>query len=292
MSMLSRLFRTGGPRRGNFKALGAGGFHRVAYVEWGRRANPRVLVCVHGLTRNARDFDRLAAALAGEWRVVCPDVVGRGDSDWLGDSSGYGYPQYCADMAALVAHLGVAEVDWLGTSMGGLIGMMLAARPGTPIRRLVLNDVGPFVPRAALERLRDYVGDDPRFGSMAEVEGYFRRVLAPFGPLSDEDWRHVARHGASLADGAYRLRYDPAIGVPLKVPVIRDVDLWALWDQVACPTLVLRGERSDLLLPETAREMKARGPRAELVEVPGAGHAPALMAGEQIAAVRDWLRGR
>ena len=231
-------------------------------------------------------------ALPRRWparRVACPDIVGRGRSDWLGDAAGYGYPQYCADMAALVARLEVEAVDWVGTSMGGLIGLMLAAMPRSPIRRLVLNDVGPFVPRAALVRLAGYVGKDPVFADLAGLEAYLRQVHAPFGPLDDDDWHHLARHGHRRDPaGRLRLAYDPAIGRAF-AGELGDVDLWSLWDRVACPVMVLRGGRSDLLLRETAEAMTQRGPRARLVEFPEAGHAPALMAAHQIAVVKDWL---
>lgn len=272
--------------------LGARGFHRICYAEWGSSEAPRTVVCVHGLTRNGRDFDRLAADLSQNWRVVCPDVVGRGRSDWLADPAGYGYPQYCADMVTLIARLDVPSVDWIGTSMGGLIGMMLAAQPRSPIRRLVLNDVGPVVPKAALERIASYVGRDPRFASLGELEAYLRKVHAPFGDLSDADWRHLALRGyRRLEGGQFGLAYDPAIGDAFKTGTIEDVVLWPIWDAITCPVLVLRGASSDLLLPETAAEMARRGPKATVVEIAGAGHAPALMSPDQIAIVRDWLAG-
>ena len=251
----------------------------------------RTAVCVHGLTRNGRDFDWLARALVGAgYRVACPDVVGRGKSAWLTDPAGYGYPLYLADSAILLAHLGAKSVDWIGTSMGGLMGMMLAAQPGSPIRRLVVNDVGPFIPAAALERIGDYVGGDPHFPDMAAAEAYFRKVAAPFGDLSDAQWRHMAEHSVvPAAVGGYRLAYDPAIGAPFQDSDIGDVALWELWDLIDCPVLVLRGAESDLLLPETAAEMSRRGPKARVVEIPGCGHAPALMADDQIATLLDWL---
>lgn len=265
------------------------GFHHMRFVEWQAMGAERTVLCVHGLTRNGRDFDRLAQVLARRSRVVCPDVVGRGKSDWLAQSASYTYPQYLADMTALIARLGVSEVDWIGTSMGGLIGMMLAAQPNTPLRRLVLNDVGPFIPRAAVERIGSYVGRDPRFATLHEVETYLRQVLAPFGPLSDADWSHLAEHGhRRYPDGTLGLAYDPAIGDPFRQPA-SDVVLWPLWDAIKIPVLLLRGAQSDLLLPETAREMTVRGPRTRLVEFPGIGHAPALMAADQIATVVDWL---
>ncbi len=273
-------------RTGGVRTLGPHGFHWIAHTDWG--AGP-VVMCVHGLTRNGRDFDRLAEAIGRKRRVVCPDVVGRGRSDWLAHAEDYGYPLYLSDMVALIARCGAAQLDWIGTSMGGLIGMMLAAQPGTPIRRLVLNDVGPLVPAAALRRIATYVGQDPRFASLAELEAYLRSVHAPFGPLDDADWAHLAAHGhRRLEDGSFGLAYDPAIGRAV-AGALFDVDLWPVWDKVTCPVLVLRGAESDLLLPATAREMTRRGPRATLVEFPGIGHAPALTSADQIAAIRDWL---
>ncbi len=274
------------------------GFHRMAYVVWssgdasgtaGGDAVP--LICVHGLTRTGRDFDSLASAVSAAGQtVVCPDVVGRGRSAWLTDAAGYGVPQYAADMATLIARLDVPAVDWLGTSMGGLIGMALAAQPATPIRRLILNDVGPFVPRASLERIATYVGTDPRFDSMEALEAHLREVHAPFGPLTDAQWRHLAVHSARQEpDGQLALAYDPGIAKPFKGQAIEDVDLWPLWEAIRCPVLVIRGAESDLLQPETAEGMRERGPRAQVHEVAGCGHAPPLMADDQIRIVQDWL---
>lgn len=276
-------------RQRHFLGLSPAGFHRVAYTEWGDPAAARVIVCCHGLTRNGRDFDVLAGVLAHGARVVCPDIVGRGQSEWLRDPAHYGYPQYCADMAALIARLDADRVDWVGTSMGGLIGLTLAAQAGSPISRLVINDVGPFVPKAALLRIADYVGLDNRFSTLAALEGHLRKVLAPFGPLTDAQWCHLVEHGhRHRGDGTYGLAYDPAIALNVK-GAVQDWDLWPLWDRVSCPTLVLRGADSDLLLPSTAEEMTRRGPRARLVTWPGMGHAPALMAPEQTSLVAEWL---
>lgn len=270
--------------------LGPHGFHRVAYTEWEGPPGAPAVVCAHGLTRNGRDFDFLAQALAGRFRVVCPDLPGRGSSDWLAHAGEYGYPLYLADLGALVARLDVPEVLWVGTSMGGLLGMMLAAQPGTPVRRLVLNDVGPWIPKAAVERIAAYAGADPRFADLSGVEAYLREVHRPFGPLSDAHWRHLASHGGRrLPDGTFRLAYDPAIGAALRAGPAQDVDLWPVWDAVRCPVLVLRGAESDLLLPETLAEMRRRGPPVEAMEFPGVGHAPALAAADQIEAVRSWL---
>jgi len=271
--------------------LSAAGFHRIAYTDWGDPAAERVVVCAHGLTRNGRDFDRLAEALVeAGCRVVCPDVVGRGRSDWIANPDLYGYPQYLADMTALIARLGAAEVLWVGTSMGGLIGMLLAAQPRTPIRRLVMNDIGPFVPKAALERIGDYVGGDPVFEDAAAVEAYLRFLYPGFGVLPDACWHDMAEHGARLrADGRLGLAYDPGIANAFKGKPIQDVELWPLWAKVDCPVLVLRGADSDLLLPATAATMAESGAKARVVEIPRTAHAPSLMVEEQIALVRDFL---
>jgi pimeloyl-ACP methyl ester carboxylesterase len=268
------------------------GSHRIHYTEWGPPGAARVVVCVHGLTRNGRDFDTLARALQSECRVVCPDVAGRGSSDWLPAREDYTYPQYCADMTALLARVtgGAQSLYWVGTSMGGIIGMMLAARPGTPIRKLVLNDVGALIPKAALERIASYVTRDPRFGSLGEVEAALRITLAPFGALTDAQWLHLAETSAKQhEDGSWRMRHDPAIGAPFREGPLADVELWPIWDAIACPTLLLRGAQSDLLPEETAQAMTRRGPGATLVEFKGVGHAPALMADDQVKVVRDFL---
>lgn len=274
-----------------YLGLGPKGFHRLAYGEWGLPGNPRVCLCVHGLTRNGRDFDELAGAIESHWRVICPDVVGRGASDRLPDPAGYGYPQYLNDATALIARSGVARVDFVGTSMGGLIGMMLAAQANSPIRRLVINDIGPFIPKAGLERIAGYIGKDPRFADMAEAEAAFRRTATTFGLQTADEWRRfVERSVRPLDGGAYELAYDPAIAQGFN-QAIKDIDLWKVWDKIQCPVLVLRGAESDLLLKETADEMTRRGPRASLIEFPGCGHAPALMKADQIDPVREWLMG-
>lgn len=275
-----------------FLGLGPGGFHRVAYRDHGVAGDPVPVVCVHGLTRTGRDFDRLAAAMAPARRMVCPDIVGRGDSDWLADPAGYTYPQYLADMNALLARVGAGQVDWVGTSMGGLIGLQLAAAPGTPIRRLVLNDVGPFIRKAALERIAGYVGTDPRFADPAEAEAYLRRIHAGFALADDAAWQDLTRHSIRPAEGGgWRLAYDPGIAAAFRAGPLADVDLWALWDRVQAPVLVLRGARSDLLTAETAAEMSRRGPRARVVEIAEAGHAPGLTTQAEIGIVADFLAG-
>ncbi len=276
-----------------YKGLSQSGFHTVAYTEWGDPGNPRVLICVHGLTRNGRDFDTLAVAMADRYRVLCPDVVGRGRSGWLADPSRYGYPQYLADVTALVARSGADTVDWVGTSMGGLIGMMLAAQPGTPVARLVMNDVGPFIPKAALERIAEYAGNDPRFPDRDALDAYLREIYAPFGPFTDGQWRGLVDSTVRVTpEGDIALAYDPGIAAPLRSEPPKDVDLWAVWDAVACPVLLLRGESSDVLRREDAEAMTRRGPRARLHELPGLGHAPSLMSDDQIGLVREFLLSR
>jgi pimeloyl-ACP methyl ester carboxylesterase len=280
MSMISR----------SLACLGPHGFHRMAYHEWAGPPGAPTIVCVHGLTRNGRDFDHLAQALRHRFRIVCPDVVGRGSSDFLPVAADYTYPQYLSDMTALIARLDVEEVLWVGTSMGGLMGMMLAAQKGTPIRRLVINDIGPLIAREGLERIASYAGKDPVFADQAALEAYIRQTAASFGPLSDAQWQHLAEHsGRRRPNGTLARAYDPGIAAAFAA-VTADIDLWALWDQVTCPTLVLRGAESDILRPQDAAAMTQRGPKARLVEFAGIGHAPALMAPDQIAVVEAFLR--
>ncbi len=287
------------PRLHHVQCLDARGLHRMAYREWGDAANPHVVVCVHGLTRQGRDFDVLARALAGEYRVVCTDVVGRGHSDRLADPMGYGVPTYVADMVTLLARLDASTVDWVGTSMGGLIGMSLASLPGgggNPVRRLVLNDVGPRIEPAALARIGSYVGVPMRFASLDEAAERLRTIAAGFGPHTREQW--LALTAPQLrpdGEGGYVLHYDPAIAVPLRaatpeMAAAGEAALWAAYDRITARTLLLRGAESDLLSHATAQAMTQRGPRATLVEFAGVGHAPTLVAPDQVAVVRDFLR--
>ncbi len=276
-------------RSSSLPILGLHGFQRLAYTESGEANNPDVLVCAHGLTRNAHDFDLLAQALAPRRRVACVDMPGRGRSDWLPLKADYNYQLYNAAAAALIARLGVERLDWLGTSMGGLIGLVLAAQPNTPIRRLILNDVGPFVPKDALIRIGQYVSLDPRFTSLEEAEAYLRKVQFGFGAMPDSAWRDMAVNCTRAVEGGFAMHYDPGIGEVFTQGEILDVNLWPLWGMVRCPVLVLRGVDSDLLLPETARMMAETGPRAHVVEIPGCGHAPSLMTEAQIAIVAEWL---
>lgn len=272
--------------------------HHIAYTDWGDPQNPHVVVCVHGLTRNCRDFDYLARALQTDCRVICVDVVGRGQSDWLEHGHDYDYyPLYLADAVSLVTHIqaqydtGIA-LDWVGISMGGLIGMVLAIQPNlpAPINKLVMSDIGPLIPATALKRIADYVGKDPRFDNFEAFKEYMKAISISFGPLTEDQWEHMAIHSArEYADGTYGFRYDPRISISFKEHEIKDIYLWQQWDQLNVPTLVLRGTESDVLTAETAMQMQLRGAKAKIVELPGVGHAPMMMDEKQIKIVKDFI---
>jgi pimeloyl-ACP methyl ester carboxylesterase len=281
-----------GSRARHVDCLAGGRLHRLAYREWGDPANPRVVVCVHALTRNSRDFGPLARALAPRWRVVAPDMPGRGASERLADPMLYQVPTYVADAVTLLARLDVEEVAWVGVSLGALMGMAIGAMDRTPIRRMVVSDAGPVLARPALERIAGYVGVATSFPTHDAAFAAVRAISEPFGPHSDAEWKFLVDNVlVRREDGTWTLHYDPAIAIPfregLKLP--GDVDLWSLWDAIRAPTLVLRGERSDLLAVDTARAMTERGPKAELVTLPGVGHAPTLVPVEQIELVREFL---
>lgn len=288
------------PRLNFVNCLDATGLHRMAYWEWaGPSVDAPVLVCVHGLSRQGRDFDALARALCGRYRVICPDVVGRGRSDWLRQPAGYQVPSYVMDMVTLLARLDVEQVDWVGTSMGGLIGLGVAAlaRPegvASPIRRLVLNDVGPAIRYEALMRIGSYLGKAPRFASLAQGAAYLRSISEGFGPHSDAEWLALSAPLFRQDGEDWVLVYDPAIALPFaavtpELAAAGEAALWAAYDTLRCPTLLIRGADSDLLSAETAQAMTQRGPHARLVELPGIGHAPTLVHEDQIAIVRDFL---
>lgn len=272
----------------------AGKFHQLALEEWGDPAAPPVL-CVHGLTRNGRDFDALARVLAETHRVICPDLPGRGNSDWLDDPMLYQAQHYAVVLGHLLSWIG-RDVAWVGTSLGGICGMILAATDGTPITRLVLNDVGPFIPADALRRIRDYMvasADSPmmsRFPDIEMIERHLRLVHAPFGPMSDAQWAEMAHNSArTLPDGRLAMHYDPRIAEPLRGHDPVDVDMWAFWDRIRVPRMVIRGATSDILLPDTVQRMEASGALA--YEVPETGHAPPLVDPLQIEAIRSFLSG-
>jgi len=288
------------PRLHHVQCLTTSGLHRMAYWEWGERDNPRVVVCVHGLSRQGRDFDTLAQDLASDCRVICPDVVGRGRSDWLADPMGYGIPTYVSDMVTLVARLGVLQVDWVGTSMGGLIGLALAALPQTPVRRLVLNDVGPVVEPAFVQRLSTYLGLPAHWVTVEEAADALQLISAGFGPHSREQWLALTRPqlvpDTHNGVAGFKPHYDPAIAVPVRamtpeIAAAGQAMLWHLYDRIACPTLLLRGAESDLLSPATTQAMATRGPNPIVHEFAGVGHAPTLVQADQRAVVRRFLLG-
>lgn len=278
------------PRTLRLRSMSPHGFHDVVYYEWGDAANLRVAICVHGVGRNGRDFDVIAEALAPTHRVLAVDMPGRGDSDWLADPNDYVFPTYLTTLTALLARSGAEAVDWIGTSMGGLLGMVVAAQPKSPIRRLVINDVGPEIEPAALARIGSYFGKDPTFASFAEIEAYLREISAPFGALSDRQWEFITRTNVrQRSDGRWGIVYDPGIAVPFRNSPAPP-DLWPIWDAIACPTLVLRGAESDLLSRQVAVRMSERGPKPRIVEIAGVGHAPMLLDPVQYAPVVDFLR--
>jgi pimeloyl-ACP methyl ester carboxylesterase len=262
----------------------------LSYLDWGDPAAARTVVCVHGLTRNARDFDVLAEALAARGRrVLAVDVAGRGGSGWLADPGQYAVPVYAAQLARFLDLLGLSGVDWVGTSMGGLIGITLAAGERPPMARLMLNDIGPLVAQGAMEQIRGYLGLDLRFKDLAELEAHLRLIHAGFGRLTDAQWAALALHSSREAPEGLRLHYDPAIREPFLAAAAKHIDLWELWDHIHCPTFVLRGAESGLLTAATLEQMLRRGPPVEAVTLEGIGHAPALMSAEQIAIVERWL---
>ena len=286
------------PRLEHVQCLDTQGLHRMAYWEWGEPDNDRVLVCVHGLSRQGRDFDALAQALCEDYRVVCPDVVGRGRSDWLADPMGYQVPAYVADMVTLLARLKARELDWVGTSMGGLIGLGLASLPGSPVRRLVLNDVGPTIQAEALARIGTYLGQPQRFATLDEAADYLQSISQGFGRHTREQWLALSRPMVKPVNDAQgeglTLHYDPAIALPFRaitpeMAAAGQAMLWQRYDALTAPTLLLRGAESDLLTHETALAMTQRGPRAILKEIADVGHAPMLNVPDQIALVREFL---
>ena len=281
------------------QCLGTAGLHKMAYWQWdhaGGDANAPTLVCVHGLSRQGLDFNALAQAMSQRYRVVSVDIVGRGHSDWLVNPAGYQIPAYVADMVTLLARLDVSQVDWVGTSMGGLIGMGLASLPGNPIRRLVLNDVGPAIRYEAIQRIGSYLGVPIQFDSIAQGSEYLRGISASFGPHSADEWAALSAPMFRPEGDRFRLHYDPKIALPFKsvtaeIAAAGEAAMWKAYDAISCPTLLLRGAESDLLTPETAQAMTQRGPRAQLREIAGVGHAPTLVHADQITLVREFLAG-
>ena len=278
------------------QCISPAGLHHMAYKQWGAADNPEVVLCIHGVTRVSDDFDALAAELARDFRVVCPDVVGRGRSGRLANPMLYSQPQYVADMVTLIARLDVPRVRLVGTSMGGLIGMLLASLPGNPVSRMVINDVGPAIEASALQRIAAYLGQAARFASQEEGIAYVRQLSATFGPHTEAQWRKLGSDALRQEEnGDWVRNYDPAIAEPVRVMTPESAQqaqaaLWRAWEAITCPVLLLRGQQSDLLSADTARRMGETGPRARLVEFPGVGHAPTLVHANQIEVVAAFLR--
>jgi pimeloyl-ACP methyl ester carboxylesterase len=288
------------PKIKSVQCLSLAGLHRMSYKEWGDENNPKVLVCVHGVTRVGDDFDNMARALANDYRVICPDIVGRGRSDWLRNPQLYVIPQYVSDMVTLLARVLPDEhqqVDWFGTSMGGLIGMGMASLPGNPIRKLVLNDIGPTLATQAMQRIGDYIGQDLRFDSFEAGAKFVRDVSLSFGEHTEEEWHKLAVDVLRQdKDGKWVRHYDMGLALPFRsaTPEKAEADqamLWAAYDAITCPTLLVRGADSDLLSPETAKQMTELGPKAQLVELPKVGHAPTFIHDDQIQIARQFLLG-
>ena len=286
------------PRLNHVQCLTARGLHRMAYWEWGDAANPRVLVCVHGLSRQGRDFDTLARSLCTDYRVVCPDVVGRGQSDALADPMAYQVSTYVADMVTLIARLNAATLHWVGTSMGGLIGMVLAGLPNSPIQRLVLNEIGPTIQPEAVARIGTYLGVPQHWATLDEAADALLAISQGFGPHTRAQWLALTRPMLKpdvKPDGAgFKLHYDMNIAQPIRAMTPQDAAtgeavLWHSYDHITCPTLLLRGADSDLLTAATAQAMTQRGPKARGVEFAGVGHAPTLVAADQVNTVREFL---
>ena len=267
-----------GPKEGTVLSINKKGFHRIYYQDWGHEESTETIFCVHGLTRNSRDFDKIAGVLAKNRRVICPDTAGRGKSDWL--------PNF--DLALLAASIKCERFDLIGTSLGGLMGMVLASMKHTPVRRLIINDIAPEVSHEASKRLGQYLHADPHFKSRAEAEVYFREKYAPFGPMTDEDWRHLAETSTREIEGGFRLAYDPAIANSYH-RYRSFFDLWKYWSRITCPVLILRGTQSDFLTEALLGKMRDLLPHSELIEFEGVGHTPTLNAPEQIDPVLDWL---
>lgn len=295
-------------KKNSFLAVSEEGFHHVAYTEWGS-FDPELptIICVHGYTRNSRDFDELANYLSSKGRhIFCPDIVGRGDSSWFKNSHHYNFTQYVSDMTTLISRTNAHQIDWIGTSMGGIIGMMLAAMPNSPIKRLVLNDIGPQIPIHGLRRLAKYAGKDPDFKSMEEAKQHFKTNYADFGIENEHQWDiFTANSIEQRAPNLYVSKIDPAIKNPKSTlqiiseffhhphraleGILYDIDLWSIWQQIKCPVLVIHGIRSDLLTSEIIKRMKRTHELTEVYEIKNAGHAPALLNASDHKRIEEWI---
>lgn len=279
------------PKDGKVRCISRHGFHNVVYRDWGDPSSESRTICVHGLTRNAHDFDALAERLSQHGRVICADLAGRGQSDWLNDPADYNLLQYNMDMTTVLANFGHGDVDWIGTSLGGLIGMSLAGMENSPIRRLVLNDIGPEIPYLALRRITSYAGHQRVFASLDEVEAHLRETLKPFGPMTDDDWSAMARTSSFETEDGYHTHHDPDIMQNFqRYFMFMHFNLWKFWDKITCPVLILRGKESDFLTHSLLERMVKRLPHAEFIEFEGVGHTPTLNVSGQINPVVNWLQ--
>lgn len=282
------------PRLRNVQWLSPHGLHKLAYREWGEPDNPHVLLCVHGLTRSSADFEAIAQELGKKVRVVAPDMPGRGGSDWLPEPTLYAVPMYVNACVTLVARLNASTLDWFGTSMGGLIGMGYACLPNNPIRKLILNDVGPSLDFKALQRIGEYVGKPVEFQTLDEARAYIRAISQPFGPHTEAQWQALADSVLIQKNQYWTTHYDPAIGQAFQnlsesTTKLQEAALWGAYDSIKAHTLVIRGEHSDLLSHNIVEDMRQRGPKPCVIEVAGVGHAPTFMQSEQIRIVHDFL---
>lgn len=290
-----------------FLGLSEEGFHKVAYLEWGSKGVLPPILCVHGLTRNAKDFDALAAYLQSNRHLFIPDIVGRGDSDWLKNPLHYTYEQYLADLNTLIARMRCSTLDWIGTSMGGLLGLIMASLDQSPVRKLVLNDVGPQIPIKALARLSKYAGFNPEFNSIQEAVTYFKKIYADFGTLSEAQWETITINSIKQAgDSKWIIKLDPGIkAIPSKSKIawqqlllhpykafqgtVFDIDLWHLWRKVKCPVLVIRGEHSDILPTSVVEKMQETHPQTTVMTIADVGHAPTLLDDKTHQEIRAFL---
>jgi pimeloyl-ACP methyl ester carboxylesterase len=274
----------------HFLCPGTDDFHRLAYREWNHGVHDRVLMCVHGVTRNSRDFLRLGDALQDRFRVICPDMAGRGLSDPRVVPPAVPMQANAMDVASVMTHAHLNSVNLLGTSMGGIVGMLLASRPHSPIQKLILNDVGPFIPEIIFSAVSKHEAVKPKvFATLEEAVSYHRIYCMGFGPMNDEQWVEFTLNGLKETDQGWVYDCHPSLRDGLSQSVASDVDLWHVWDKIQCPVLVLRGQKSIALQPETAERMQKTGPCATVIEIPQTGHAPPLMNEEQIGMVRDFL---
>jgi pimeloyl-ACP methyl ester carboxylesterase len=274
-----------------FAAPFGSGSYQLNYREWGDASNPDVLFCAHGFSRNCHDYDAFASRLSNQYRIICPDFPGRGKSDWL-PVEAYAYPTYVGSSLALLRHLGISKVDWLGTSMGGIVGMFLAATPSSPIQKLVLNDVGPFFSREVMLSIAQYTGNDERFKDLSEAEAYYRLHYSAWIDLPREEWQRIALYSTEqLPDGSLRHAYDPNISAPAKANLdsLKDADIWPVFEAIQCPILVVHGETSPVLTADVVEQMKKRGKSVQAIDIHGVGHAPALRLPSEIAPVTSWL---